>query len=215
MNHQTRRRSVAIAALAFVCPLVYPGRADAQRVSVDTEYGIVDDGDAALCTGGGAFGALIGKGAVSSPSTWEVAESLPEPVNSYVAAWRTGCTWGRQRPPLLALHVERFIVNGDYTGKEPWTPLKIVRTFQAISDGAKKAGGGYVSFDPNALAKTFKLKAATVNIYVIGDTATKGKHAAQAVVWGNTTAYVFAVTSNGSTNSLQLVWRAAAPFSLP
>lgn len=214
MNDLPRRwRVIAISALV-VCPLLYPGEVEAQQVSVDTEYGIVDGGDAALCNGGDQFGALISKGTLSSPSTWEVASNLPEPVNSYVAAWRTGCTWARQKPPLLALHVERFVVNGDYTGTKPWTPLKIVAILQAISDGNKTAGG-YVSFDPNAMAKTFKLKAATVNIYVIGDTATKGKRAAQAVIWGNTTATVFAATSRGSTNALQLVWRAAAPFNLP
>ena len=202
---------VVVGLLVLATPVAL-----ANQISVDSSFGIVDGGDELACVATSQIGALLGKGVKSRPSEWEVATSITEPIDQVVKAWRSGCTWAKPTSPLLAIHVESFAVNSGYTGGgEPWTPSKEVDIFGSLATDPSNPGtGGYITFQRSNLAKRFKIKPVTSNTFAIGDRSTKGQHAAQAIVWGQTSCLIFAVLSNNpKVSALQLAWKAATtPF---
>jgi hypothetical protein len=198
--------SIAIG-LTLVILAVPPVNAQGSgQISTDTSYGITG-ADQQLCELTRDVGKLLPKGAKAVPKTWPVAENITEPVNDVVKVWRSGCTWGVTVKPLLIVNIQALYQNADYTGKTPWTPQKEVDTILAISD--RPVAGGYISFDPTALAKTYKKKSPTANIYIVGDKGTQGKRRAILIVWDATTAYIFSVLSDRkTTDALRVAWLA-------
>ena len=214
-----RRWRVLFTSAALTAAVMPSGgpSAFANQISTDTEFGIVDGGDDLACVATSPIGALLGKGVQSHPSEWEAATSLTGsdyPINDFVSAWRTGCTWAKPTPVLLAIHIENYATNSSYTGKgEAWTPDKLVETVLNLAPDGGGGTGGYIRFQRADLTKKYKSKPATANTVVIGDRRTKGKHAAQVVVFGPTSAFVIAVSSNGATDALKIAWKAAGtPF---
>jgi hypothetical protein len=201
----TLSTGVLAASVAIVLFGVSPVHAqESSQISTDTAYGITG-ADQQLCELTRDVGKLLPKGAIAVPKTWPVAESVTDPVNDVVKVWRTGCVWAMRTKPLLVVNIEALYQNADYTGTNAWTPQKEVDTLLSISD--RPVAGGYVSFDPNVLAKTYKRKAPTVNIYAIGDKATKGKRRSILIQWDANTAYIFTVVSERkTTDALRVAW---------